>query len=251
MKHNANEKSAVHSRFYIYTHLKGRIILLLLPVFFILLLCQLSAEEVEQIIVFGEYPVVQELEGGVWDARPAGSAPLIQYERGAEYREKALVEALHFLSANVYGYTFVYKPGSTLMKIEETFDIGLRGEVPGGAAGSRIEGVFNNIYRVKLNFTPTRSVQSWRAAFRTNTIRLAEAEGTSEFFTGWEGRNDAYREALRNLVLVSAKSRVSSKPLLLKGDILVEGTPVFSVGAGRHYCRLQGYVNFVEIITYD
>ena len=25
----------------------------------------------------------------------------------------------------------------------------------------------------------------------------------------------------------------------------------FSVGAGRHYCKLQGYVNFVEVVTYD
>ena len=54
-----------------------------------------------------------------------------------------------------------------------------------------------------------------------------------------------------DLVLLSAQKRLSSRPLLMRGDILLKGNPSFAVGAGRHYCRLEGYVNIVEVVTYD
>jgi hypothetical protein len=207
----------------------------------------------ERIIVFGEYPVVEELGGGRFgeEGSKAPREPFIMYEKGADYSAKARAEALHFLDANVYGYTFSYRPGSALMKTEEVFQIQLRGKVPEGAVIEIGNGVVDTIYRVKLGFDTTSSVQSWRAAFRSNTIRLTESEGTSDFYMGWEGRSDAYRDALKNLVLISARNRLSSKPLIVKGDILVDGNPSFSVGAGRHYCKLQGFVNFVEVVTYD
>ena len=207
----------------------------------------------ERIVVFGEYPAAEELGAGAFDAKGA-AAPresFIEYGKGVDYRAKARLEALHFLDANVYGYTFSYRPGSALLKTEELFQIQLRGKVPESVVVEIGDGTVDTIYRVKLGFDPTPSVQSWRAAFRTNTIRLTKSEGTSDFYMGWEGRSDAYRDALKNLVLVSARIRLSSKPLIVKGDILVDGNPEFAVGAGRHYCRLQGFVNFVEVITYD
>jgi hypothetical protein len=207
----------------------------------------------QRIVVFGEYPAVQEIGAGAFgkEGVKAPREPLIEYDKGDDFRAKARMEALHFLDANIYGYSFSYRPGSALLKTEEMFRIQLRGRVPEGVVVEIGEGIVDTVYRVKLGFDPTPSVQSWRAAFRTNTIRLTEAEGTSDFFMGWEGRSDAYRDALKNLVLVSARIRLSSKPLIVRGDILVEGNPSFSVGAGRHYCKLRGFVNFVEVVTYD
>ena len=223
--------------------------------FLIIFLCfsaSLFAVEEERIVVYGEYPVVKELGKGAFTEKETGSEhPLINYGGGEGYSGKALMEATHLLSANVYGYTFIYKPGSILMKTEETFEMELRGEAGMENAVVLGEGVRNNIYRVKLGFSITPSVRRWLGAFQTGTIRLAEAEGTSDFYSDWEGRSDALREALRNLVLIAAKRSLSSKPLLLKGDILLQGNPKFSVGAGRHYCKVQGFVIFVEIVTYD
>lgn len=206
-----------------------------------------------RIVVFGEYPAAEELGAGAFGEGGAKSPrePLIEYGRGSDYRIKARIEALHFLDANVYGYTFSYRPGSALLKTEELFQIRLRGKVPEGAVVEVGDGVVDTIYRVKLGFDPPPSVLSWRSAFKTNIIRRTESEGTSDFYMGWEGRSDAYRDALKNLVLASARTRLSSKPLVVKGDILVDGNPAFSVGAGRHYCRLQGFVNFVDVVTYD
>lgn len=207
----------------------------------------------ERIVVFGEYPAAEELGAGAFGAKggKAPRVPFIEYEKGADYRAKARQEAFHFLSANVYGYTFSYRPGSVLLKTEEVFQIELRGRIPEGAAIEIGDGTVDTIYRVKLGFDPTPSVRSWMSAFRTNTIRLTESEGTSDFAMGWEGRSDAYWDALKNLVLLAARIRLSSKPLIVKGDILIQGNPTFSVGAGRHYCKLQGFVNFVEVVTYD
>lgn len=206
----------------------------------------------EKIVVFGEYPVAEEIKDEALSRERASSAPpLIMYGNGKDYREKALIEGTHFLNASVYGYTFYYKPGSFLMKTEEVFDVALRGEVTASSRYQIGEGVYNAIYRVKLEFPLNPSVERWLSAFHSNTLRLTEAEGTSDFYSGWEGRSDAYREALRNLVLVAAKKRLSSRPLSLKGDILLTGTPSFSVGAGRHYCKIQGFVNVTQVITYD
>jgi hypothetical protein len=211
-----------------------------------------SHGEDERIIVHGEHPVVIEIEDDGFEDEDVDEAPpLIDYKGGEGYKEKALIEAAHFLNANVYGYTFLYKPGSTLMKTEEVFALDMRGEIGMENLSIHGEGVRNNVYRVKLEFVLTPSVKKWLGVFNTSNMRLTESEGTSEFNTGWEGRSDAYREALRNLVLIAAKRKLSSKPMLIKGDILIKGTPQFSVGAGRHYCKISGYVNFVEVVTYD
>ena len=211
-----------------------------------------SYGEDERIIIYGEHPVVIEIEDDGFEDKEADEVPpLIDYKRGEGYKEKAMIEAAHFLNANVYGYNFLYKPGSTLMKTEEVFEINLRGEIGPENLSVLAEGVRNNIYRVKLEFVLTPSVKKWLGVFKSSSMRLTESEGTSEFYTGWEGRSDAYREALRNLVLIAARRKLSSKPMLIKGDILIKGTPQFSVGAGRHYCKLSGYVNFVEVVTYD
>jgi hypothetical protein len=210
----------------------------------------LGAEE--SIIIFGEYPVVEELgRGSFEDKKGEELVPFIHYEKGEGYKEKAFIEALHILNANVFGYTFAYKPGSILMKTEEIFDVKVRGSIDSSMVYIEAEGVSENIYRIKLGFKITPSVHKWQSAFHSGTIRPLDSEGTSDFYRGWEARSEALYDALRNLVLSTARRQLSSKPLLLKGDILLNGNPEFSVGAGRHYCKIHGFVNFVEIITYD
>ncbi len=206
----------------------------------------------ESIVVYGEYPVKQELgEGAFPDRERPEVEPLIDYERGTSYEDRALVEALHFLNANVYGYSFIYKPGSRLLETVELFDIELRGMLNRDWVQPLAEGVRNNVYRVKIELPITPSMRRWTSAFATKQLRLENAEGNSDFYMGWEGRNDAYREALRNLVLISARKQLSSKPLRIEGDILLIGNPTFSVGAGRHYCRVKGYVKILDVVTYD
>jgi hypothetical protein len=205
----------------------------------------------EMIVVYGEYPVVKEIGKGRFAAREqTGPAVLLSFEDEEDYTENARVLALHFLSANVYGYDFIYRPGSALMKREEVFDIALRGRVNEGLVLPLGDGVYGGMYRMKLGLRVTPSVEKWLAAFRTNNLRLTDADGTSDFYAGYSGMDAAYTEALKNLVLVAAKTKLSSKPLLLRGDILMAGNPEFSVGAGRHYCVVKGYVNFVEVVTY-
>ena len=136
------------------------------------------------------------------------------------------------------------------MQQEEVFELELKGNIQNEQVITIGEGVYNNLYRVKIEFRITPSVEKWLGAFHSNNLRLIDADGTSEFYTGFSGRSDAYRDALKNLVLVTAKNRLSTKPLSIKGDILLDGNPEFRVGAGRHYCRVQGFVNFVEVITY-
>jgi len=204
------------------------------------------------ITVYGEYPVAEELgKGHFRDRETEKKGLLIDYGLGKNTEEKALIEALHILSANVYGYSFSYRPGSMLMKTEEQFDITLKGQLRESSIEQMIGGVRGTVYRLKLVFRITPSARRWMSAFRSNTLRSVEAEGTSDFYMGWEGRNDALREALRNLVLVAAKKRLHSKPILIEGDILLDGTPEFSVGAGRHYCKIRGYVNMTNVVTYD
>jgi hypothetical protein len=206
----------------------------------------------ESIVVYGEYPVREELGKNAFPQREqARTEPLIDYARGSGFEDRALIEALHFLNANVYGYSFMYKPGSKLLETEEVFTIELRGKLKQDWVQPVADGVRNNVYRIKIELSITPSMRRWTAAFTSNQLRLQDAEGNSDFYTGWEGRSDAYREALRNLVLVSARKQLSSKPLIIEGDILLKGNPTFNVGAGRHYCRIEGYVKIVDVVTYD
>jgi len=212
----------------------------------------------DKIEVYGEYPVVEEVKNPFnsdsnnnVNIREPEKYSLIDYSKGKNYKEKALIDALHILSANIYGYNFTFKPGSKLMKTEEEFNIKLKGELSEKAVTVVGSGVFNKIYRIKVDFYLTPSVKKWIAAFHTHNLKSTDAEGTSEFFRGWDGRQEAYIHALRNLVLVEAKRQLSSRPLLIKGDILLEGNPKFNVGAGRYYCHVKGRVNMIEVVTYD
>jgi hypothetical protein len=211
----------------------------------------ISQERQDKIVVYGEYPVARELDENAFERAPLGAAPLIDYSLGSTVQERAMTEALHFLNANVYGYTFEYKPGSRLMDAEEVFDLELRGALEARWVHPVAEGVQGTVYRVKIELPLTPSMERWTMAFTSNRLRLQVSEGTSDFYRGWDGRSDAYREALRNLVLASARRQLSSRPLLLRGDILLKGNPTFAVGAGRHYCKVEGYVNFVDVVTYD
>jgi hypothetical protein len=212
----------------------------------------ISQDADESIVVYGEYPVREELGENAFPQRgQAQTEPFIDYAHGSGFEERALIEALHFLNANVYGYSFVYKPGSKLLQTEEVFTIELRGELKQDWIQPVADGVRNNVYRIKIELPITPSMRRWTAAFNSNQLRLQESEGNSDFYTGWEGRSDAYREALRNLVLISAQKQLSSRPLLIEGDILLKGNPIFNVGAGRHYCRIRGYVKIIDVVTYD
>jgi len=212
----------------------------------------IAQDMVEKIVVYGEYPVAEELgKDAFFNREPQRGEPLIDYTSGSTIQDHALAEALHFLNANVYGYTFEYKPGSKLLETDEVFNLALRGELEPQWVHPVGEGVRETVYRVKIELLLTPSMKRWTAAFTSNRLRFEDAEGTSDFYAGWGGRSDAYREALRNLVLVSARKQLSSKPLVMKGDILLKGNPTFSVGAGRYYCRVEGYVNIVEVVTYD
>lgn len=204
------------------------------------------------IVLYGEYPVVEELREGRFESdAPAAADPLFEYGAADDVEQRAMAEALHLMSASVYGYTFTFKPGSELLETGEVFDIELRGRMTPGQVKVLASGVRDKVYRVKIEFELTPSVHRWMSAFASNTLRQVESEGTSDFYQGWGGRSDALREALRNLVLTAAKKQLRSKPLVISGDILVTGNPVFSVGAGRHYCRISGYVNLIDVVTYD
>jgi hypothetical protein len=206
----------------------------------------------ELIVAYGEYPVVNEVGKGRFTSKEQSQpAVLLSFDDEDDYAENARLLALHYLSANVYGYKFIYRPSSALMKREEVFDIALRGRVNESLVLTLGDGVYGGMYRTKLGLRVTPSIEKWLAAFRSNNFRLTDADGTSDFYAGYSGMDAAYLEALKNLVLVAAKTKLSSKPLLLRGDILLTGNPEFSVGAGRHYCVVTGYVNFVEIVTYQ
>jgi len=183
----------------------------------------------DRLIIYGEYPVVEEIKSKPDKDIKNNVSPLIDYKSGNNYKERALIEAFHFLNANIYGYTFTYKPKSTLMKVEEVFDIRLKGEMSPNSIFTIGDGVYDNVYRVRIGFDITPSVKRWLYAFGSNRLRLATSEGTSDFFSGWEKRSSAYKEALRNLVLISARKKISSKPISIKGDILLKGQPIFSV----------------------
>lgn len=215
------------------------------------------------VVVHGEYPVVEELRegrfgprepvvpGGADAAATGGGPPLVDYGAAEGAADRAMTEALHLMSANVYGYRFTYKPGSALMEVEEEFDVRLRGTVEPDMVRVVGSGVRDQVYRVKIELALTPSSYRWMRAFTSGGVREAAAEGVSDFYRGWDGRSDALRLALRNLVLTAARKQLRSRPLLISGDILLKGNPSFAVGAGRHYCRIEGYVNLVDVVTYD
>lgn len=226
---------------------RASLIIILLVILLLLdVLGLVYPSEPAMIIVYGE----SELEHPPGKQKPPPSALLIPYDFSEGTRKVALIEALHFLSAMIYGYTFEYKPGSKVMKTEEVFNIELRDSIKRSRVDVLGEGAWKGIYRVKIAYPIDPYTEKWLRAFNSNKLRLEEAEGTSDFFSGWWGRSVAYMDALKNLVLISARKRYSSRPLTIKGDIILKENPEFNVGAGRWYCKIQGYVNFVDVVTY-
>jgi len=173
--------------------------------------------------VFGEGPVGQQILG---------------FETKTYTKDEAVgiakTEVLEFLSGMVFGYNFTYKVENPLNKSQGYFDLKNiviikedRNLTLTQLEESQISIRIQALYRLNEN------QKSYIRGFGSSIAKNSFGTSSDTWVASWDKRFEVYKDALRNAVLNGAKKNIKSRPLFIKGKILLAESPKFRVLSGE------------------
>ena len=144
-------------------------------------------------------------------------------------------EVLEFLSGMVYGYNFVYRVENKINNTKGYFEL-----VP----ISQIKNTDKNFtlsqyeesqisIRVQGTYRLNQNQKDYIRGFQASIAKSASGTGFSKWEADWTKRFDAYKDAIRDAVLNSARKSIKSRPQYIKGKVLIADSPLYSIISGQ------------------
>jgi hypothetical protein len=170
---------------------------------------------------------------------------------------RALEEAAFLYSAMIYGWTFYYEVGERARQIEEILELHPVHQIQFGDPALKVTDteIKDMRFRVWTDYHLTSRQQSRMQAWRTGTIRNAQAIGYSpssiDVYPGWlilkmSALEDAARAALRAMLRSSERNR----PKEVTGIICIASFPRFFIEGSRWAASARFRVQINEIIPF-
>jgi len=174
--------------------------------------------------IYGEGPKGRILTG--FDVKSYKIEESVQYAKN---------EVLEFLSGMVYGYNFVYRVENKVNKTKGYFELIPISKIKNTDKNftlsqyeeSQISIRVQGIYRLNKN------QKDYIRGFQGSIAKTASGTGFSKWETDWTKRFEAYKDAIRDAVLNSARKSIKSRPQYIKGKVLLVDSPLYSVLAGE------------------
>ncbi|HOJ64035.1 MAG TPA: hypothetical protein PLE45_06405 [Spirochaetota bacterium] len=162
-------------------------------------------------------------------------------------------EVLEFLSGMVYGYNFVYKVENKINNTKGYFDL-----IP----ISKIKNTDKNFtlsqyeesqisIRVQGTYRLNNIQKDYIRGFQSSIAKTASGTGFSKWEVDWTKRFDAYKDAIRDAVLNSARKNIKSRPQYIKGKVLLAESPMFSVVSGDWRVIVKVHLIITEVKYID
>jgi|GEM_PF-1270906 len=251
---------------------------IIIALFFFLSIQLIITDEINQnyIQIFGEGPIGQYIKG--LETKRYTKEDALNYAKN---------EILEYLSAMVYGYNFVYKVENKLNESEGFFDLEniykfksiekivklTQVEVPEDYEikkeikneKDKIEEDQNDFFisiddkknkhfqiedlliRFRGIYRLSEDQKYYIKGFQSSLAKMSMGEAKGSWLEEWDTRLKIYKDALRNAVLNEAKRRLKSRPLYIKGKILLIESPRFFMVSGEWVARVKIHVIILEV----
>jgi hypothetical protein len=176
----------------------------------------------------------------------------------AAARRRALEEAALFYSAMIYGWSFQYDIGERARGIPENFELSPLGEVPFGDPGlyATDASVRGNQFFLWTDYRPTEAQKRRLGAWRTGTIRQAQAYGKGPLGGPVEGadwiviKQTVLEDAARAAVRAILRGNERNRPREARGFIALAAFPVYWIDGGQWMASASFRVEISEITPF-
>lgn len=185
-----------------------------------------------------------------------GEGPIGQYLLGFEketYTKEDAVnyardEVMEFLSGMVYGYKFVYKVENKITGQEGFFDLIPLAVLKFDKKIIRLTQLEQSDFSIRIQAVYRMSVdqKTYMEAFKSSIADTSMGTAEDEMYKGWKTRLDVYKNALQNSVLNEARKKIKSRPLYIKGKLLLQESPKITIISGKWHVLVR-----VNVIIQD
>jgi hypothetical protein len=168
--------------------------------------------------------------------------PLVRIEPGPypiplDVAQKTLLEEARVLiSGMVYGWDFVYTPGDTTRRVQESFVLTPVAQVPWGNPRLRVIETEASDIRLwaRISYALDDQESRRRAAWDSNTAALSTGRGTAVLQHGAGARMEALEAAIRDAIRRSLDARYLNKPREIIGEVVLWTDPLVIARSGTY-----------------
>ncbi len=181
-----------------------------------------------------------------------GEGPLGQYligfktytysqEDSVYYAKKEIME---FLSGMIYGYSFVYKVENNITHSKGFFDLTSLAKINEKDKNLSLRQIEKSDMSIRLQaiYRLNDDQKSYIRGFQSSLAKMSMGEASESWVNTWDKRLEVYKKALRDSVLNEARKKYKSRPLYIKGKLLLKENPVFIIVSGEWKVRVEVHI---------
>lgn len=213
---------------------------LIICIFFLSILPVLFSNDIYQhyILTYGEGPLGQHLLGF--------ESVIYSKQDAVDYAKSEIME---FLSAMIYGYTFTYKVENTVSNIEGYFDLEKIADMQHTDPNITLRQLEekSDAIRIQATYRLGEDQKHYIRAYQSLSACMSMGEAEGPIIDKWESRLDVYKEAIKAAVLNEARNRLKSRPLLIKGRLLLQESPRIYLISGNWRVRVTIHLMIQDV----
>ena len=159
----------------------------------------------------------------------------------------------YLLNGMVYGWNFSYTPSDKLRGVQEYFEVTEINTVqpsdnPITYAKPWIQ---DNLVHCWLEYERTPQ-QIWNLkAWSAITTEKIQGRGNGKISHGFEGIQEASREALKEAIRAHYRALIKNKPKLIEGKVIIRDAPKIGLKAGQYIVELDFFLETDRIVKYS
>ena len=159
----------------------------------------------------------------------------------------------YFLNGMVYGWNFSYTPSDKLRGVKEYFEVEEINTIkeqdnPITYAKPWIE---DNLLHCWLEYERTPQ-QIWNLkAWSAITTDKIQGKGSGKISHGFEGIQEAGKEALKNAIRSHYREIIKNKPKLIEGKVIIRTAPKIGLKSGQYMVELDFFLETDRIVKYS
>ena len=97
----------------------------------------------------------------------------------------------------------------------------------------------------------TKDQKTYLEGFRSSIAKMSSGASQNPRFDDWKIRIETYKEAIRDSILNAAKRKYKSRPLLLKGKVLLNENPRIILVSGNWKVIVKTHIIITDVTYQD